>query len=326
MDEKWNSRTEILIGKQGIEKLEKAKIIIYGIGGVGSYTTEALARAGIGNLILVDNDKITPSNINRQIHATTKTVGKNKVDVMKKRIEEINPNANVQVYMNEENEENLINTECSYVVDAVDTIKTKLTLIEKANEIGVPIISAMGAGNKLDATKFEVSDIYKTSECPLAKVMRKELKKRNIEKLKVVYSKEKPIEPKQEVIKTETKKVKTKEELLGKGVKAKKYQDLDFEELSSHISKIIDTVKNVIPIMEENLKESNMDGLLYHIEMPLVEVLADMEYEGIKVDKEKLNELGLQFKEIIKKLESEIYEISGEKFNINSPKQLGVIL
>ena len=123
-----------------------------------------------------------------------------------------------------------------------------------------------------------------------------------------------------------TKKVKTKEELLGKGVKAKKYQDLDFEELSSHISKIIDTVKNVIPIMEENLKESNMDGLLYHIEMPLVEVLADMEYEGIKVDKEKLNELGLQFKEIIKKLESEIYEISGEKFNINSQKQLGVIL
>ena len=123
-----------------------------------------------------------------------------------------------------------------------------------------------------------------------------------------------------------TKKVKTKEELLGKGVKAKKYQDLSFEELSSHISQIIDTVKNVIPIMEENLKESNMDGLLYHVEMPLVEVLADMEYEGIKVDKEKLNELGLQFKEIIKKLESEIYEISGEEFNINSPKQLGVIL
>ena len=200
MDEKWNSRTEILIGKQGIEKLEKAKIIIYGIGGVGSYTTEALARAGIGNLILVDNDKITPSNINRQIHATTKTVGKNKVDVMKKRIEEINPNANVQVYMNEENEENLINTECSYVVDAVDTIKTKLKLIEKANKIGVPIISAMGAGNKLDATKFEVSDIYKTSECPLAKVMRKELKKRNIEKLKVVYSKEKGISNENNVI------------------------------------------------------------------------------------------------------------------------------
>ena len=123
-----------------------------------------------------------------------------------------------------------------------------------------------------------------------------------------------------------TKKVKTKEELLGKGVKAKKYQDLSFEELSSHISQIIDTVKNVMPIMEENLKESNMDGLLYHVEMPLVEVLADMEYEGVKVDKEKLNELGSQFKEIIKKLESEIYKISGEEFNINSPKQLGVIL
>lgn len=123
-----------------------------------------------------------------------------------------------------------------------------------------------------------------------------------------------------------TKKVKTKEELLGKGVKAKKYQDLSFEELSSHISQIIDTVKSVMPIMEENLKESNMDGLLYHVEMPLVEVLADMEYEGVKVDKEKLNELGSQFKEIIKKLESEIYKISGEEFNINSPKQLGVIL
>ena len=123
-----------------------------------------------------------------------------------------------------------------------------------------------------------------------------------------------------------TKKVKTKEELLGKGVKAKKYQDLDFEELSSHISQIIDTVKSVMLIMEENLKESNMDGLLYHVEMPLVEVLADMEYEGVKVDKEKLNELGSQFKEIIKKLESEIYKISGEEFNINSPKQLGVIL
>ena len=123
-----------------------------------------------------------------------------------------------------------------------------------------------------------------------------------------------------------TKKVKTKEELLGKGVKAKKYQDLSFEELSSHISQIIDTVKSVMPIMEENLKESNMDGLLYHVEMPLVEVLADMEYEGVKVDKEKLNELGSQFKEIIKKLESEIYKISGEEFNINSPKQLGEIL
>ena len=193
MEEKWNSRTEILIGKKAIEKLENANVILYGIGGVGSYVAEALARAGVGNLTLVDNDVITCSNINRQIHATTKTVGKNKVDVMKKRIQEINPSANVTVFVKEEKEEDLINERFSYVVDAVDTIKTKIKLIEKANEIKVPMISAMGAGNKLDATKFEVADIYQTSVCPLAKVMRKELKKRNIEKLKVVYSKEKAI-------------------------------------------------------------------------------------------------------------------------------------
>ena len=161
MEEKWNSRTEILIGKQGIEKLEKAKVIIYGIGGVGSYTTELLARAGIGNIVLVDNDIISKSNINRQIHATTKTVGKNKVDVMKSRIKEINPDIKVETYMKEEQEENLIKEDFTYVVDAVDTIKTKIKLVEKANQIGVPIISAMGAGNKLDPTKFEVSDIYK---------------------------------------------------------------------------------------------------------------------------------------------------------------------
>lgn len=193
MEEKWNSRTEILIGKKAIEKLENANVILYGIGGVGSYVAEALARAGVGNLTLVDNDVITCSNINRQIHATTKTVGKNKVDVMKKRIQEINPSANVTVFVKEEKEEDLISERFSYVVDAVDTIKTKIKLIEKANEVKVPMISAMGAGNKLDATKFEVADIYQTSVCPLAKVMRKELKKRNIEKLKVVYSKEKAI-------------------------------------------------------------------------------------------------------------------------------------
>ena len=193
MEEKWNSRTEILIGKKAIEKLENANVILYGIGGVGSYVAEALARAGVGNLTLVDKDVITCSNINRQIHATTKTVGKNKVDVMKKRIQEINPNANVTVFVKEEKEEDLISERFSYVVDAVDTIKTKIKLIEKANEVKVPMISAMGAGNKLNATKFEVADIYQTSVCPLAKVMRKELKKRNIEKLKVVYSKEKAI-------------------------------------------------------------------------------------------------------------------------------------
>ncbi len=193
MEEKWNSRTEILLGKKAIEKLEKSNVIIYGIGGVGSYTVEALARAGVGNLTLVDNDVITYSNINRQIHATTKTVGKNKVDVMKKRIQEINPNIKVQVFENNEKEEELITTDYSYVVDAVDTIQTKIKLIEKANEMNVPIISAMGAGNKIDATKFEVADIYKTSVCPLAKIIRKELRRRDIKSLKVVYSKEKAI-------------------------------------------------------------------------------------------------------------------------------------
>ena len=193
MEEKWNSRTEILLGKKAIEKLEKSNVIIYGIGGVGSYTVEALARAGVGNLTLVDNDVITYSNINRQIHATTKTVGKNKVDVMKKRIQEINPNIKVQVFENNEKEEELITTDYSYVVDAVDTIQTKINLIEKANEMNVPIISAMGAGNKIDATKFEVADIYKTSVCPLAKIIRKELRRRDIKSLKVVYSKEKAI-------------------------------------------------------------------------------------------------------------------------------------
>lgn len=193
MEEKWNSRTEILLGKKAIEKLEKSNVIIYGIGGVGSYTVEALARAGVGNLTLVDNDVITYSNINRQIHATTKTVGKNKVGVMKKRIQEINPNIKVRVFENNEKEEELITTDYSYVVDAVDTIQTKIKLIEKANEMNVPIISAMGAGNKIDATKFEVADIYKTSVCPLAKIIRKELRRRDIKSLKVVYSKEKAI-------------------------------------------------------------------------------------------------------------------------------------
>ena len=193
MEEKWNSRTEILLGKSAIEKLENSKVIIYGIGGVGSFTAEALARVGIGHLILVDKDKISVSNINRQIHATIKTVGKNKVDVMKERILEINPKAKIEAYLGNEinNEEDLIDDTIDYIVDAVDTINTKIKLIEKAKEINIQIISAMGAGNRIDPTKFEVTDIYKTSECPLAKKMRKELKSRKITKLKVVYSKEK---------------------------------------------------------------------------------------------------------------------------------------
>ena len=194
--EEWKSRTELLIGKENIQKLANSKIIVYGIGGVGSFVVEGLVRAGVENIILIDNDVIAPSNLNRQIHATISNIGKLKVDCMKERILSINPNVNVETYIpqNIENgEETLINNTIDYVVDAVDTITTKLKLIQRAKEKQVPIISCMGTGNKLDPTKFEITDIYKTSVCPLAKVMRKELKKRDIQDLKVLYSKEEPI-------------------------------------------------------------------------------------------------------------------------------------
>ena len=196
MKEKWNARTELLIGKEKLEKLEKAKMIVYGIGGVGSFAVEGFIRAGIEYIILVDNDVISPSNLNRQIHATISNIGKLKVDCMKERILSINPKANVQTYLPqdiENGEETLIDDTIDYVVDAVDTITTKLKLIQTAKENQIPIISCMGTGNKLDPTKFEITDIYKTSVCPLAKVMRKELKKRGIQDLKVLYSKEEPI-------------------------------------------------------------------------------------------------------------------------------------
>lgn len=196
MEEEWKSRTELLIGKDNIQKLANSKIIVYGIGGVGSFVVEGLVRAGIENIILVDNDVIAPSNLNRQIHATIPNIGKLKVDCMKERVLSINPKVNVETYVpqNIENgEEILIDNTIDYVVDAVDTITTKLKLIQKAKEKQVPIISCMGTGNKLDPTKFEIADIYKTSVCPLAKVMRKELKKRGIQDLKVLYSKEEPI-------------------------------------------------------------------------------------------------------------------------------------
>ena len=195
MEENWKDRTEKLIGKEAIEKLEKAKVIIYGIGGVGGYVVEALARAGVGNLSLVDPDKISVSNINRQIHSNFKTVGKSKIEVMKERILEINPKANVEIFNPKElnfEEQDLIDNTYSYVVDAVDTVKTKLKVIEKAKKEGVKIISAMGAGNKLNCN-FIVSDIEKTEVCPLAKVIRKELRKKNIKDVKVVYSKEEPV-------------------------------------------------------------------------------------------------------------------------------------
>ena len=196
MESNWKERTEKLIGKEAINKLEDSKIIIYGIGGVGSYTVEGLVRAGIGNLVLVDPDNISVTNINRQIHSNIKTVGKSKIEVMKERILEINPKANVEIYNPKKlefKEENLIDDSFSYVIDAVDTVKTKISIIEKAKTIGIPVISAMGTGNKLEANKFEIADIYKTDVCPLARTMRKELRKRNIKDVKVVYSKEEPI-------------------------------------------------------------------------------------------------------------------------------------
>lgn len=189
------SRTELLIGKQAIEKLQNAKVAVFGIGGVGSYVVEGLVRAGIKNFILVDNDEISLTNLNRQIIATRKTIGSPKVEVAKNRILEINPNANVEIYQEffmPESKEILDNT-ITYIVDSVDTVTAKIELVLRAKKLNIPIISSMGTGNKLDPTKFEVTDIYKTQVCPLAKVMRKELKTRGIKKLKVVYSKEEPI-------------------------------------------------------------------------------------------------------------------------------------
>lgn len=188
------SRTELLIGKDGIEKLNKSKVAIFGIGGVGSYVVEGLARAGIGNFILVDNDVISESNINRQIIATHKTINKSKVEAEKQRILEINPRTNVEIYQEffTKESKNIIDEKVSYIVDAVDTITAKIELVLIASRLNIPIISCMGTGNKLDPTKFEITDIYKTSVCPLAKVMRKELKSRGIKKLKVLYSKEEP--------------------------------------------------------------------------------------------------------------------------------------
>ena len=195
------SRTELLIGKEAIEKLKESKVAIFGIGGVGSYTVEALARAGIGHLIIVDYDKYDITNINRQIGATNSTIGKYKVDVMKERILDINPNAIVEAYKPDEiegGETNLINSSITYVVDAIDTMSSKIKLIEKCKEQNVKIITATGAGNKLDANKFQVSDIYKTSVCPVCRILRKELKKRNINKLKVVFSTENSKKPETE--------------------------------------------------------------------------------------------------------------------------------
>lgn len=195
MEENWMSRTELLLGKKAIQKLQKAKVAVYGIGGVGSFVVEGLVRSGIGHIVLIDNDTIAISNLNRQIHATCKDIGKRKIEVMKERVLAINPKVTVDIYMPqdiEEGEETLINSSFSYIVDAVDTVATKIKLIQKATTGKVPILSCMGTGNKLDPMKFEITDINNTSVCPLARVIRKELRKRNISSIKVLYSKEEP--------------------------------------------------------------------------------------------------------------------------------------
>ena len=192
------SRTEILIGEEALNALKKARVAIFGIGGVGGYTAEALVRSGIGHFDLIDNDTVSLTNINRQIIATTSTIGKYKTDVMKERMLDINPDVEVVLhpcFFLPENKDKFDFSKYDYVVDAVDTVTAKLTIIEEAKRAGVPVISCMGAGNKLDATQFEVADIAKTSVCPLAKVMRRELKKRDIEHIKVVYSKEEAKKP-----------------------------------------------------------------------------------------------------------------------------------
>ena len=195
MDKKF-SRTEMLIGKEGMEKLKEAKVAIFGLGGVGSYVCEGLARSGIGNFILIDYDKIDESNINRQLIATEKTIGEYKVDVMRERLLDINPNANIEIYKEfylADSKTSIITQDLSYVVDCVDTIMAKIAIICECNSLNIPVISSMGTGNKLNPLMFEVADIYETSVCPLARIMKKDLRKRNIDKLKVVYSKEIPI-------------------------------------------------------------------------------------------------------------------------------------
>ncbi|AOR24725.1 tRNA threonylcarbamoyladenosine dehydratase [Clostridium taeniosporum] len=199
------SRTELLIGKDGLDKLKNSKVMIFGIGGVGSFTVEALARAGVGELILVDDDTVCLTNLNRQIHATYETISKSKVEVMKERILSINKNCNVithQTFVTQDNIVDIIPKDIDYIVDAIDTVSAKLGLAEYCYKNDIRIMSSMGTGNKLDPTQFKVTDVFKTKVCPLAKVMRYELRKRGVEKLKVVYSEELPLKPKAEDVVT----------------------------------------------------------------------------------------------------------------------------
>lgn len=192
------SRTQLLLGEDAMKKLTGSRVAVFGVGGVGGYVCEALVRSGVGAFDLIDDDKVCLTNLNRQIIATHSTVGKYKTDVMKDRMRDINPDVDVRIHKSfflPENADEFPFEEYDYIVDAVDTVTAKIELVMKAQELNIPIISSMGAGNKLDASAFRVADIYKTKVCPLAKVMRRELKKRGVKKLKVVYSEEKPTRP-----------------------------------------------------------------------------------------------------------------------------------
>lgn len=195
MEESAFCRTKILIGDECLEKLKNAKVAVFGVGGVGSFVVEALARAGVGSFVLIDKDQVSLSNINRQLIATHKTIGKLKVDVAKERILSINPEAKVETFAKffMPGNTNILNNSITYIVDAIDTVTAKIELVMQAQKLGVPIISSMGTGNKLNPCLFEITDIYKTQVCPLAKVMRKELKQRGVKHLKVLYSKEEPL-------------------------------------------------------------------------------------------------------------------------------------
>lgn len=199
------SRTELLIGKEALDKLSKSKVVVFGIGGVGTYTVEALARSGVGSLVLVDDDAVCLTNINRQVIATYKTIGKDKVEVMKERVLDINKKCDVithKTFVTEENIHEIITEDVDYVVDAIDTVTSKISLAVWCKEHNVRIISCMGTGNKLDPTQFKIADLYDTKVCPLAKVMRYELKRRGVDSLKVLYSEEKPLKPKADEVVT----------------------------------------------------------------------------------------------------------------------------
>lgn len=203
MSEEIFTRTQLLIGKENLNKLLKSKVVVFGVGGVGSFVVESLVRSGIGNLVLIDDDVICTSNLNRQIHATKDTIGMVKVEAMKNRVLSINDKCNVEIHKTfvlKDNIEALIPEDTTYVVDAIDTVTAKIALIEYCKQKNIPIISSMGTGNKLDPTKLQIAYIEKTSVCPLAKVMRTELKKKGIKKVKVLYSEEIPLKPRSEEV------------------------------------------------------------------------------------------------------------------------------